>query len=44
MTTTFHSHWRDVLESVWRWPNVSPAEIARHGAGVADRLAVPAAS
>ena len=33
MTTTFHSHWRDVPESTWRWPNFSPAEIACRGTG-----------
>lgn len=31
MNTTFHRHWRDVPESVWRWPNFSPAEIACRG-------------
>src|SRR6056297_2229085 len=33
MTTTFHSHWRDLPESTWRWPNFSPAEIACRGTG-----------
>ena len=33
MTTTFHSHWRDVPESAWRWQNFSPAEIACRGTG-----------
>jgi len=31
MTTTFYDHWRDVLESAWRWTNFSPAEIACRG-------------
>jgi hypothetical protein len=26
-------HFRDVPESTWRWPNFSPAEIARRGTG-----------
>ena len=33
MTTTFHSHWRDVPEGTWHWPNFSPAEIACRGTG-----------
>jgi len=33
MTTTFYSHWRDLPESTWRWPNFSPAEIACRGTG-----------
>ncbi|WP_246448865.1 D-Ala-D-Ala carboxypeptidase family metallohydrolase [Paracoccus amoyensis] len=33
MTNTFHSHWRDVPEGTWRWPNFSPAEIACRGTG-----------
>ena len=33
MTKTFHSHWRDVPGSAWRWPNFSPAEIACRGTG-----------
>ena len=33
MTTTFHRHWRDVPDSVWRWPNFSPAQIACRGTG-----------
>jgi len=33
MTTNFYGHWRDVPDSVWRWPNFSPAEIASRGDG-----------
>jgi hypothetical protein len=33
MTTTFYRHWRDVPESAWRSPNLSPAEIACRGTG-----------
>lgn len=33
MTTTFYSHWRDLPESTWRWPNFNPAEIACRGTG-----------
>jgi hypothetical protein len=33
MTTTFYDHWRDVPNSVWRWRNFSPAEIACRGTG-----------
>ena len=33
MTTTFYSHWRDVPEGTWRWPNFSPGEIACRGTG-----------
>lgn len=33
MTTTFHSHWREVPEGAWRWKNFSPAEIACRGTG-----------
>ena len=31
MTTTFYRHWRDVLDSAWRWHDFSPAEIACRG-------------
>jgi len=33
MNTTFYDHWREMPESVWRWPNFSPAEIACRGTG-----------
>lgn len=33
MTTTFFRNWRDVPADTWRWPNVSPAEIACRGTG-----------
>lgn len=33
MTTTFYDHWREVPEGAWRWPNLSPAEIACRGTG-----------
>jgi len=32
-TITTFNHWRDVPESVWRWKNFSPAEIACRGSG-----------
>ena len=32
-TMTFYTHWRDVPEAAWRWPNFSPAEIACRGTG-----------
>lgn len=33
MPTLTYSHWRDVPETVWRWPSFSPAEIACRGTG-----------
>ena len=33
MPTTTYAHYRDVPESVWRWPSFSPAEIASRDAG-----------
>ena len=33
MTTTVDSHWRDVPEGTWGWPNFSPAETACQGTG-----------
>ena len=33
MPTTTYTHYRDVPESVWRWPSFSPAEIASRDAG-----------
>jgi len=33
MPTTAYAHFRDVPESVWRWPSFSPAEIACRGPG-----------
>ncbi|WP_188484482.1 D-Ala-D-Ala carboxypeptidase family metallohydrolase, partial [Marivita lacus] len=33
MSTTTYAHFRDVSESVWRWPSFSPAEIACRGTG-----------
>ena len=33
MPTTTYAHFRDVPESVWRWPSFSPAEIACRGTG-----------
>ena len=33
MTTIFHRHHRDVPDSLWRWKNFSPAEIACRGTG-----------
>jgi len=33
MPTTTYTHFRDVPESVWRWPSFSPAEIACRGTG-----------
>jgi zinc D-Ala-D-Ala carboxypeptidase len=33
MATKFYDHWRDVPDTVWRWPNFSPAEIASRGTG-----------
>lgn len=33
MPTTPYAHFRDVSESIWRWPSFSPAEIACRGTG-----------
>lgn len=33
MPTQTYTHWRDVPDSAWRWPNFSPAEIACRGTG-----------
>ena len=33
MATSFYHHFRDVPDSLWRWPNFSPAEIACRGTG-----------
>jgi zinc D-Ala-D-Ala carboxypeptidase len=33
MPTLTYAHFRDVPESVWRWPSFSPAEIACRGTG-----------
>jgi zinc D-Ala-D-Ala carboxypeptidase len=33
MATSFYSHFRDVPDALWRWPNFSPAEIACRGTG-----------
>ncbi len=33
MTTTFYPNWRDVPDTVWRWGDFSPAEIACRGTG-----------
>jgi zinc D-Ala-D-Ala carboxypeptidase len=33
MTPKFYDHWHDVPDTLWRWPNFSPAEIACRGTG-----------
>jgi len=33
MTAKYYNHWSDIPDTVWRWPNFSPAEIACRGTG-----------
>jgi len=34
VTLKFYDHWRDVPDTLWRWPNFSPEEIACRGDGM----------